>query len=61
VLPECAGKGLGGGLIAAVLAYHNRKFERVYLTTEDFRTSAIHLYQRYGFTDSTEEKALEGM
>lgn len=55
-------KGVGGALIRTVLAYHHiHHHARVYLTTEDFRLNAIHLYNRYGFRNVTEDAILEGM
>jgi ribosomal protein S18 acetylase RimI-like enzyme len=49
VLPEGRGRGLGGALIAAALAYAAEIVESVQLVVVSTNTAAIALYERAGF------------
>ena len=53
VLPSNRSHGIGGLLLHHVENYaHEKGYKRLFLSTTPFLTSAIHLYERFGFRRS---------
>jgi GNAT superfamily N-acetyltransferase len=51
VAPHCRGKGIGGGLVDAAIAWAARRHCRMLkVETQNINVPACHLYARHGFT-----------
>ena len=58
--PEFQHKGIATQLLNTIIKYSKNKIEQILLTVADDNTSAIHLYEKFGFqTYGIEQKALK--
>ena len=58
--PEFQQQGIATQLLNTIIKYSKNKIEQILLTVADDNTSAIHLYEKFGFqTYGIEQKALK--
>lgn len=61
ITPDWQGRGLGGRLMAALIAAARAKgFARIYLETNATLAAANHLYRKYGFVPLTQSASRHG-